>query len=279
MHQLRSTSWGLTRAMFVSILKKDCPFAFLLRSSHSVAVLPELTCCKQALLCYTADFLVSLAWNHVDSCCKCDFLKFGGNCAKSPCLGMHSDRFSDWLAAYHPLAAGAKHWMLCRLSSHVWLSSDHIFPCRLCHHMCRRFMSQFLSLYSRRSAFHVFYVSLRPIPARILEVWLPHLYHLLMNLCTNWEFLNEVLDFQSMFARNQFSFFLLSVQVRPGESGHLSWSAHGRLKRHLLSMWLLVIISPSACAFISLWSLSFPGCLLRFDWLRCDGSALWSGDK
>lgn len=85
MHQLRSTSSRLTRAMFVRILK-ECPFAFLC-SSHLVAVWPELTCCKQALLCYSAFSELSLAWKHFESCCKReDFLKFGEIFAKSPWL-------------------------------------------------------------------------------------------------------------------------------------------------------------------------------------------------
>ena len=71
--------------MFVSILK-ECPFAFLC-SSHLVAVLPELTCCKQALLCYSAFSELSLAWKHFESCCKCeDFLKFGEIFATPPWL-------------------------------------------------------------------------------------------------------------------------------------------------------------------------------------------------
>lgn len=58
-----------------------------------------------------------------------------------------------------------------------------------------------------------------------------------MNLRINWEFLNEVYwIFSQCLLGTCFRFFLLSVgQVRPGESAHSSWSAHGRLKRHWLS--------------------------------------------
>lgn len=45
----------------------------------------------------------------------------------------------------------------------LWITYSHV----VC--VITQFMSQFLSLRSRRSAFHVFSASLRRIPARILE--------------------------------------------------------------------------------------------------------------